>query len=222
MCGRFTLTIEIEDLQAAFELENMASIPWTPRFNIAPSQPVAVITQEKPHRIEWMNWGLVPSWSKDPQIGNRLINARAETLAEKPSFKNAYTRRRCLIPADGFYEWMHLKKGAGKGDPYYFSLSGHHPFAFAGIWELWQNSQGDEIYSCSIITCAANELVKPIHERMPVILDEKSSSFWLGKHSVQELNTILVPYASEKMRSYPVSPMVNNPVNENADCIKPV
>ena len=223
MCGRFTLTTKQNILQIAF--------PWVdfpeknilnPRYNIAPSQPIAVVPNVEPFHLDFFLWGLVPSWAKDPKIGTRLINARAETLAEKPSFKNAFKRRRCLVFADGFYEWQSTPHSKTK-TPYYIHLKNHQPFAIAGIWEIWQSPDGSEIRSCSLITTQASENLKHIHSRMPVIIPENAYHTWLTPkeqptHSLQE---ILKPYSRPDIIAFPVSNLVNNPTIDNSDCIKP-
>ena len=146
MCGRFTLGVEPVELQEAFDLSE-APVDWVLRENIAPTQPVAVLASAETRRIEYMRWGLIPSWAKDISIGSKMFNARAETIQEKPSFKTAFARRRCLIPADGFYEWQKQEKGPSK--PFRFQLKGKQPFAFAGLWELWRSPEGDELKSCT-------------------------------------------------------------------------
>jgi putative SOS response-associated peptidase YedK len=222
MCGRFTLTIDPTQLQEAF--------PWAvipddilPRYNIAPSQPVAVIPNTRGNTVTMYKWGLIPSWAKDPAIGDRMINARAESLAEKPSFRNAYRRRRCLILADGFYEWKQTP-GMKSKQPMYIQLKDHHPFAFAGLWELWKANDGSEIHSCTIITTQPNSLMEPIHNRMPVILPPDAYCEWLISEDRQpaQLNNLLVPYPATEMIAFPVSRMVNSPDNENAELIVPV
>ena len=216
MCGRFTLTIEASDLQQEFGLEDIP-VDWRPRYNIAPSQPVAVISNDQPKTIRMMRWGLIPSWAKDKSIGDRMINARAETLADKPSFKRAFSQQHCLILADGFYEW--LREGGKKSAvPYYFHLKTGRTFAFAGLWELWR-SETENIYSCTIITCEANSLVAPIHDRMPVILDEKSRLSWLMPGKISEYQGLLKPFLAENMETFPVSPLVNNPANDAPQCL---
>ena len=169
MCGRFTLTIDPAHLQAAFP---WAVIPndLAPRYNIAPSQPVAVIPNTGDNTLSMYKWGLIPSWSKDPSIGERMINARSETLAEKPSFRNAYRRRRCLILADGFFEWKQ-SPGMKSKQPIYIRLIDARPFAFAGLWEIWSAPDGSELRTCTIITTQPNSLLESIHNRMPVILN---------------------------------------------------
>lgn len=222
MCGRFTLTIDPAHLQEAFP---WAVIPndLSPRFNIAPSQPVAVIPNTGDNILSMYQWGLIPSWSKDPAIGGRMINARAESLAEKPSFRNAYRRRRCLILADGFYEWKQ-SPGLKSKQPVYIRLINNHPFAFAGLWEHWTSPDGSEIRSCTIITTQPNSLLLTIHNRMPVILPTETFSQWITPADLPaiQLNELLAPYPAEEMIAYPVSKMVNSPQFDSPDLIKPI
>lgn len=220
MCGRFTLTLDPVELRQAFDLGEMPE-EWIPRFNIAPSQPVAVVTDAKTRAIDFMRWGLVPSWAKDISIGNRLINARAETVTEKPSFRNAFARRRCLILADGFYEWQKKDK-KGPSVPYYFHLKDKKPFAFAGLWEFWQSAEGDALKSCTIITTEPNQCVAPVHDRMPVILNTRTAWQWLDGGSPDDLMKLLRQYPAEEMEAYVVSRMVNDPGKDVAALIKPM
>jgi putative SOS response-associated peptidase YedK len=219
MCGRFSLTVGIEQLQSLFGFgysENIA-----PRFNIAPSQQVLTVMEEDGARIgKMMKWGLVPSWANDPKIGWKMINARAETVDEKASFRRALKRRRCLILADGFYEW---KKEGEKKIPYRFTLQNEQPFAFAGLWETW-DKHGETLYTCTIITTKANELVGMIHDRMPVILPQEWHDAWLDPklEDTDYIKSLLQPYPAEEMKMYEVSTIVNSPKNDVADCIKPV
>lgn len=215
MCGRFTLAISPQELAEAFDLAE-APHDFPPRYNIAPSQPIAAIlkTAENPQRhFQFLKWGLIPSWSKDPSIGNRLINARGETVAEKPSFRAAFKRRRCLIPSTGFYEWQ--KQQGGK-QPFLIRRSDQQPFAFAGLWETWE-----DISTATIITTDANELLEPIHDRMPVILDPDDYDEWLDpdNQDTSALQSLLSPLAGEEMEAYPVSNQVNNPSNDSQECI---
>ncbi len=224
MCGRFTLTADLVDLIKTF--------PWLtlpkqmpPRYNIAPTQPVAVVPNDGRHVLDFFVWGLLPSWSKDPTMGSRLINARAETLAEKPSFRAAYRRRRCLVLADGFYEW---RKEPGPGGevrktPVYVRMKSGEPFAFAGLWETWNSPQGDLVLSCAIITTAPNDLMAPIHNRMPVILPPDAYEEWLApaEQEPSRLNRLLRPYPSEAMETYAVSTLVNSPANDVPECLLP-
>jgi putative SOS response-associated peptidase YedK len=221
MCGRFTLTVDPGELQEAFNV----SVPsqYTSRYNIAPSQPVAVIPNDGAPHLDFFVWGLIPSWAKDPSIGNRMINARAETLAEKPSFRTSFRRRRCLVLADGFYEWQKQADGKGK-IPMYIQLKSKKPFAFAGLWDLWHASDGSEIPSCTIITTEPNSMMATIHNRMPVILPKESYAFWLdpAEKKADQLSPLLKPYPTEEMLAYPVSRMVNSPNNDTPACIQPL
>jgi len=219
MCGRFTLTADLSTLQEAFPFVHMPE-GMQPRYNIAPSQPVAVVPNDGRNRLDFFVWGLIPSWAKDPSIGNRMINARAETLQEKPSFRNAFRRRRCLVLADGFYEWK--QDGRGK-IPTYIRLASGKPFAFGGLWESWNAPDGSNVLSCTIITTQPNELLKPIHNRMPVILPESSYSLWLesGEQDLRHLAELLAPYSAGEMLAYPVSPQVNNPKTDSPELIQP-
>jgi putative SOS response-associated peptidase YedK len=222
MCGRFTLTTNQEKLAESFtEFEVPEQL--SPRYNIAPSQPVAVVANNSQNKVEFFQWGLIPAWAKDPSIGNRMINARAETLAEKPSFKNAYKRRRCLVLADGFYEWRKEPNSKAK-TPMYIRLADDEPFAFAGLWESWHGPDDSLILSCTIITTTPNEFMAKIHNRMPVILPREVYARWLdpADHSPDQLNALLKPYPAEQMTAYPVSRVVNNPQNDAPDCIAPV
>jgi len=223
MCGRFTLTVDPADLKAAFNWVNFGKAELSPRYNIAPTQPIPVITNTGTNKLDFFTWGLVPFWAKDPSIGSRMINARAETLAEKPSFRNAFKRRRCLILADGFYEWQKIPNEKVKL-PTYIHLKDRKPFAFAGLWEEWNSPDGSQILSATIITTEPNELIKPIHNRMPVILPDATYEQWLmpGEVSSQELSNLLHPFAANLMETYPVSRMVNNPRNDQAACIRPM
>ena len=222
MCGRFTLTIDPTALQEAFP---WASIPedLSPRYNIAPSQPVAVIPNTGENTVTLYKWGLIPSWAKDPTIGERMINARAETLAEKPSFRNAYKRRRCLILSDGFYEWKQNPDLKTK-QPMYIRLKDGVPFAFAGLWEIWNAPDGSEIRTCTIITTGPNSLLETIHNRMPVILPPAAYEQWLAKEDRQpaQLNQLLVPYPPSEMIAFPVSKTVNRPEVDAPELVRPI
>lgn len=221
MCGRFTLTVTPDELQDAFpDFHIPVDLPVS--YNIAPSQPVAALPNQGQQRLTFFQWGLIPSWTKEEQLGKyAFINARGETASEKASFKAAYKRRRCLIPADGFYEWKKENSGEGK-TPYYIQMKNKAPFAFAGLWEIWQSSQGDEIHSCCIITTRPNKLVSEIHKRMPVILAPEEYPRWLIDAEVApgELDDLLDPYPGDLMEAYPVSTYVNNPRNNSPRCIQ--
>jgi putative SOS response-associated peptidase YedK len=219
MCGRFSLTQSAWAIAQTFQLSDVPNL--TPRYNIAPTQPIGTILQKAQRQFQWMQWGLIPSWAKDPSIGNKLINARAESLREKPSFRNAFKRRRCLIVADGFYEWQKIDK---RKQPYYIQMDDDKPFAFAGLWDTWQPPEGAAIASCTIITTSANAIVQPIHDRMPVILSPDRYTQWLDPTltDTQVLQELLQPYNSDAMKATPVSSAVNNPANEKAECIAPI
>ncbi|OGC91526.1 MAG: hypothetical protein A2142_03765 [candidate division Zixibacteria bacterium RBG_16_48_11] len=223
MCGRFTLTMLIAELEKRFFIDEiMASIQ--PRYNIAPTQNVAVIIKkENPGRVLTdMRWGLIPAWADDPKIGSRMINARVETVAEKPSFKRLLGQKRCLIPADSFYEW---KKNGKSKTPIRIMLKDEKPFAFAGLWEKWTDPKTKtEIHSCTIITCQANSFMKPIHDRMPVILTQQSEDQWLDREIVEptQLLKLLVPYPTEDLTAYVVSSLVNSPGYDGPECVKPM
>jgi putative SOS response-associated peptidase YedK len=221
MCGRFSLFLDAETLQDEFGLTEV-SPEYGPHYNVAPTQPVAVITNVQNRRMEMMRWGLVPYWAKDPSIGSKMINARSETIQEKPSFKNAFQKRRCLIPADGFYEWLRGAPGKSASTPYYFHLVEHKPFAFAGLWEFWKSAEGQELRTCTIITTSANELVARVHERMPVILTGESLNTWLSPVPVDRLLSLLKPYPPELMASYPVSRAVNSPDRDSPELVAPL
>lgn len=221
MCGRFTLTVDPAQLREVF---SWLDIPdeLTPRYNIAPTQPVAVVPNDGKNKLDFFIWGLIPSWAKDPQIGSRMINARAETLAEKPSFRNAYRRRRCLVLADGFYEWRKEPGGKTK-TPMYIQLESREPFAFAGLWEVWYSKDGDKILSCNIITTEPNELLIKIHNRMPVILPPDTYQEWLAvdEQDPEQLDHLLRPYPANELIAFPVSRQVNSPQNDSPELIIP-
>jgi putative SOS response-associated peptidase YedK len=221
MCGRFTLTVDAASIQMAFPWLDVPS-QMAPRFNVAPSQPIAVIPNTGTDKIDFFIWGLIPSWAKDPKIGNRLINARGETLAEKPSFRAAYKRRRCLVLADGFYEWV-KQPGQKSKIPHYIQMESKEPFAMAGLWEAWHAPDGSEVKTTTIITTEPNELVAKLHNRMPVILPEHVYETWLDpeEKAAEDLNPLLKPFSAEEMMHFPVSTFVNSPANDTPDCIIP-
>ena len=223
MCGRFTLTADPADLQEAFQWVNFGNANITPRYNIAPTQGIPVVTNNGENKLDFFTWGLVPFWAKDPSIGSRMINARSETLAEKPSFRNAYKRRRCLVLADGFYEWQKTLNSKVK-IPTYIRMKDGAPFAFAGLWENWNSPDGSQILSTTIITTNPNQLIAPIHNRMPVIIPKDSYQTWLTTSEIkpEEMNPLLCPYDHTLMDAYQVSKLVNSPKNETPDCIRPI
>jgi putative SOS response-associated peptidase YedK len=222
MCGRFTLRAPASVIAEQFSVFEIPLLE--PRFNIAPTQPVPVIRmvprQANPQRqFVFLHWGLVPSWADDPTIGNRMINARAETAADKPSFRAALRRRRCLILADGFYEWRKMGK---QRQPTFIHLRDDRPLAFAGLWEAWEGADHSALESCTILTTEANELVRPIHDRMPVIIAQADYGRWLDS-AVQDPGPILPllrPYPSELMEAYAVSPRVNSPSRDDQRCLE--
>lgn len=217
MCGRFTLTVDPAELREWLELIDVPA-QLTPRYNIAPTQPVAVVTSPTDRKVEIFQWGLIPSWSKDPSMGSRLINARAETVHEKPAFRAPFQRKRCLILADGFFEWKALDKGK---QPYFIHLKSGKPFAFAGLWDHWTSPEGDERMTCTIITCEPNDLMAQLHNRMPVILDKDVMWDWLDPAATPiALKALLVPYAG-RLEAYPVARLVNKPDYDAPDCIQP-
>ncbi len=222
MCGRFTLIADPNDLREAFPWVNIPE-GIGPRYNIAPSQPVAVIPNDGKNQLDFFVWGLIPSWAKDPAIGNRMINARAETLPEKPSFRNAFRRRRCLIPASGFYEWKQVA-GQKSKTPMYIRLKSGKPFALAGLWERWDAPDGSTVLSCTIVTTEPNELMREIHNRMPVILPQEAYKIWLdpAEPPLPSLAGLLQPYPAAEMTAYAVSRLVNSPDNDQPALIEPV
>lgn len=222
MCGRYSLATGTDVLKGLFEVPG--EVPdLAPRWNVAPTQPVAVVVipNEGPRTIRTMRWGLVPSWAKDPSIGNRMINARAETLAEKPSFRDALRRRRCLVVADGFYEWV--KEGAAKRPVWIHPREGG-VLAFAGLWERWTDrASGEIVETCTIVTTAANGTMAPFHHRMPVILPAAAWDRWLDPKPVDpaSLLPLLVPAPDDLLAVRPVSTRVNSPANEGKDLVEP-
>lgn len=215
MCGRFALTATPDEIATAFGLQNVP--PFPPRYNIAPSQPIAAIRQlqHQPREFRLMQWGLIPSWAKDPSIGNNLINARCETAHEKPSFRSAIKYRRCLIPASGFYEWQKVDKSTKQ--PYYFRMQ--QPFAFAGLWESWH-----DIETCIILTTQPNEVVAPVHQRMPVIISPDNYKVWLDFdiQTPSYLFHLFDPDLVQGLSALPVSTLVNSPTVDRPECIEPM
>ena len=221
MCGRFTLRANLNRLLMEFEAEARHEYQPNPRYNVAPTQQILTISLIDGKRaIMARRWGLVPFWAADPKIGNSLINARAETVAEKPAFRNSFKKDRCLVIADGFYEWKKLD--AKKKQPYFIHLKDDRPFAFAGLAAHWDKA--GEINSATIITTDANQLMAPIHDRMPVILPKESIQLWLDPEfqDKPELLSLLKPYPEEEMVATPVSTLVNSPKNEDPCCINPL
>jgi putative SOS response-associated peptidase YedK len=218
MCGRYTLTKEEKRLLERYGNPPGYQEAFRPRFNIAPTQQALVFLIEENPVLKNLRWGLIPSWAQDEKIGNQMINARCETVAEKPAFRAAFKKRRCLVVADGFYEW--IKTPDGKA-PVWITQRNHEPFCFAGLWESWRSPEGKDVRTFSIITTTANELLSCVHTRMPVILGEKDYNQWLDPKVADKdsLAKLLRPYASEAMQFYPVNTLVNNPRHDRAECI---
>jgi len=221
MCGRFTLTVDPTELQDTFANFIFPS-KFAPRFNIAPSQPVLAIPNDGANTADFFVWGLIPMWAKDPSIGSRLINARGETVAEKPSFRGSFKYKRCLILADGFYEW---KTNPGKKTkiPYFIHMQDRKPFAFAGLWDSWESADGSSIKTCTIITTEPNDLMATIHNRMPVILHPRDYANWLeaSPQTPEKLISLIKPFPPDTMSAYPVSTLVNKPGNDSPELVVP-
>ena len=223
MCGRYRLSRRRQTIEEQFDTADWQD-DWSPRFNIAPTQPVPVIRQhpkEPIRQISIMRWGLVPYWAKDPSITTGTINAKSETAATKPAFRDPLKFRRCLIPADGFYEWQ--RRGKSK-QPFCFEVNNGGLFVFAGLWDGWKDSSGRWLKTCSILTTAPNAVTSAVHDRMPVILDPNSYDLWLdpGIQNLAAISELLKPYDARLMRCYPVSTRINHVANEDAECSRPV
>ncbi|MCE9646180.1 MAG: SOS response-associated peptidase [Chloroflexi bacterium] len=221
MCGRYTLTVnpsESIDIFGDYEFPGQ----FSPRYNIAPTQPVLAIPNDGKNKADFFLWGLIPSWSKDPSIANKLINARGETIAEKPSFRGGFKYKRCLIFTDGFYEWKTME-GSKSKTPYFIHMKDRKPFAFAGLWDEWHSPDGGTLQTCTIITITPNELMATLHNRMPVILDKDDYADWLdpAPRTPDSLLPLIRPFPAEAMSAYPVSTMVNGPGIDRAELILP-
>jgi putative SOS response-associated peptidase YedK len=217
MCGRYSFAVDDELIRERFGVTVRSAI-YKARYNCAPSQDLAVVSNEEPDRLNFFRWGLIPFWAKDPSIGNRLINAKSETVHEKPAFRSSFKSRRCLVLSDGFYEWKKEKIKT----PYRIIMKDASPFSMAGIWDKWQSRYGEIIHSFSILTTGANALMSAIHDRMPVILRPEEEKIWLGKESEYDHLSLLRPYPSELMTAFPVSSLVNSPKNDFPEIIKQV
>ena len=220
MCGRFTIMLAADEVREQLELGSFPA-NWRPRYNAAPTQPVAVVSDAQTRNVEWMRWGLIPSWARDMEIGSRLINARSETAMEKPSFRQAFARRRCVILSDGFYEWQHVEGKKGPSTPFHIHRKDRRAFGFAGLWEIWRTPEGELLRSCTILTTSPNQLVAPVHDRMPVMLSGADLWAWILPAKPEEHQTLLRPYPDEWMDAYPVSRMVNDPAKDFPDCALP-
>ena len=220
MCGRYSLIADIGELQEWFGFDG-SELTHAPRYNVAPTQMALTVTNGSERRGSYMRWGLIPSWAKSASVGNRMINARAETVAEMPSFRTALQRRRCLVLADGFYDWQ--RKGSSRR-PMRIAMASGEPFAFAGLWDAWRDPKGEVVRSCAIITTSANESLSPRHDRMPVILPRDLEPLWLD-HDIQDpaaIAGILSPYITDEMAAYEVSSLVNSPANDGPEVVFPV
>lgn len=220
MCGRFTLTSPAQVIAEAFGVEPPDG--FEARYNICPSQAVLAVRRKKDEEqrsLAFLHWGLVPHWMKEPPKDARMINARSETAAEKPAFRDAFRTKRCLVPADGFFEW---KKEAGGKQPYLIRMKGDGPFAIAGLWASWRKDDGPRLESCSLLTTSPNQLMESIHDRMPVILPREVWDLWLDPQisDVDRLKPLLVPAAADQMEAYPVSKHVNSPRNDDPKCLE--
>ncbi|WP_035297071.1 SOS response-associated peptidase [Brevibacillus thermoruber] len=221
MCGRFTLVTDPEKLMSRFHLQEI-SFDLKPRYNIAPGQQIpAILAGGGRRRIGQLRWGLVPSWAQDDKIGYKMINARAETLREKPAFPRLFERKRCMIPADGFFEWKQMD---GRKQPMRITMRSGEPFAFAGLFDTWTAPDGQKLHTCTIITTRPNEVVADIHDRMPVILRPEDEDLWLDreKYDPDLLQSLLVPFDPGQMRAYPVPTIVGSPKNDFPECIEEV
>jgi putative SOS response-associated peptidase YedK len=220
MCGRFTFGLAPELISEIFGVSIPEYLPG--RFNIAPGQQLLAIRgTDAGNQAAFLRWGLIPSWAKDPSIGSRMINARSESVHEKPAFRHAVRHRRCIIPSGGFFEWMAKD---GKKIPFYVRSKDGAVLGFAGIWDTWKNPEGECLETCSILTTASNRLIRPLHDRMPVILHHEQYTHWLDRNITdpEKLTPLYQPYPAELMEMYPVSPLVNNPRNDSSACIEPL
>jgi putative SOS response-associated peptidase YedK len=221
MCGRFTLTVDPAEAQETFTNYTFPQ-QFAPRFNIAPTQPVLVIPNDDQNTADFFVWGLIPMWAKDPAIGNRLINARGETLAEKPAFRGSLKYKRCLILADGFYEWKGAP-GRKTKTPFFIHMKDRKPFAFAGLWDSWNGPDGSQVKTCTIITTTPNELMTIIHNRMPAILHPRDYAQWLdpSPQTPDQLKPLIKSFPADMMNAYPVSTLVNTPANDMPELVVP-
>jgi putative SOS response-associated peptidase YedK len=224
MCGRYTLSTPADELALLFDISELPMV--VPRYNMAPTQQAAVVrvpAPGEPRRLDLLKWGLIPYWAKEAAIGNRMINARAESVAEKPAYRTSFKNKRCLIAADGFYEWK--KEGKTK-QPYLIHRQDGKPFAFAGLWSIWRDPEqgGQPVETFTILTTDANDLLRPLHDRMPVIVDRENFDLWLDPKvgDPEKLQPLLVPHAAEGFEAFPVSRAVNSPAYDAPNCIEPL
>jgi len=220
MCGRYTL-INTDELSERFNTLNKVEL--RANYNITPGNQIPVVTKNSPNTLVLMRWGLIPFWAKDENIGYGLINARAEGIKDKASFRKPIRQQRCLVPANGFYEWSSEKSQKVKKTPYYATLKGHGLFAMAGIYDIWKDKNNEDVLSYSIITTKADKKLNNIHNRMPVIISKQNESLWLNKKTeLAEIISLLIPLEPSKMNIYRVSTLVNNPGNNNPDLVKKI
>lgn len=222
MCGRVTLRSDINAVGEEFGIRGEHALHgFKPSYNLSPGRDVLAVVGNGGNRLAFFRWGLVPSWAEDPSIGNRLINARAETLPAKPAFRDAFLNRRCLVVSDGFYEW---KKERGRSIPFFISMRDGRPFGLAGLYEHWRAPDGGDLDTCTVITTEANELLSPIHNRMPAIIPAAERDAWLdaGMKDPEALLALLRPFATEGMEAYQVSSFVNSAVHDSPECIRPL
>jgi putative SOS response-associated peptidase YedK len=218
MCGRFSFSPLVKVIEDRFDVK--VDSTYKPRYNSAPTQNLAVISNSDPGILSFFKWGLIPFWAKDPKIGNRMINAKSETITEKPAFRNAFRRKRCLVPTDGFFEWK--KTGPKEKIPYRILMKDENLFSMAGIWEEWKNPEGAIVRSFSILTVSPNALMQNIHNRMPVILKPEHEKIWLSEVPEETILPLLKPYPAELMTAYPISKLVNAPVNDRPEVLEPM
>lgn len=219
MCGRFSFSPLAKIIEDRFDVK-VDKTRYKPRYNCAPSQDLAVVSNSNPGELSFFRWGLIPFWAKDKSIGNKMINAKAETIAEKPSFKNSLKRKRCLVLSDGFYEWKTISKK--EKIPYRITMCDNSLFAMAGIWDTWKDDTGLMINSFAIITISPNKLMENIHSRMPVILSTNDEKLWLSNDDTTFLQSLLQPFPEKEMTAFPVSSLVNSPANDRQEVMNPV
>jgi putative SOS response-associated peptidase YedK len=221
MCGRFSRSTSVGEFSRRFDARSIDDI--LPSYNVAPGQSVltARVTPDQGRHLVALKWGLVPHWAREAKIGYRMINARSETVREKPAYRGPYRRQRCLVAVDGFYEWQTVE---GQKQPYYFHLMSGEPLAFAGLWDSWTNPDGEPLQTCTLLTTQGNSLISPIHDRMPVILSPEDYDLWLDPaiDDPGNLMPVFEPYPGDLMESVPVSPRVNSPKNDDPECVAPV
>ncbi|OCT13872.1 hypothetical protein A8709_20075 [Paenibacillus pectinilyticus] len=222
MCGRYTITVTLEELMLRYDMYDNYMPRYSPKYNVAPGQQVmAIVHDGQRNKLGELRWGLIPEWAKDAKVGYQMLNARSETLSDKPAFRKPFERKRCLIPADSFYDW----KGTGKHkQPMRIMLRSKELFSMAGLYDTWTSPEGERISTCTVITTESNELMRDIHERMPVILPREKETAWLDRNNrnMEQLSLLLKPYPSELMMGYPVSSRVGNVRNDDELCIEPI